>query len=248
MSYKFAVENINYQDYASGRVLFNQRGTTSFPVRLASEIFQRCRHIINKKGINSPYKIYDPCCGGAYLLTTIGYLHGEHISKIFASDIDESAIKLAERNLSLLSILGIKDRIEQINKMTADYGKYSHFEALESAFRLLSILESKSNIIGTKCFISDSTKNMDKLDGLNNINIVITDLPYGDIVHWSNMQDENEAIILLLEHLLPKLAINSVVAIISKEKISIKHDKYKRLEHFKIGKRHINILTPIFNS
>lgn len=248
MSYKFAVENKNYQDYASGRVFFNQHGTTSFPVRLASEIFQRCVHIINEKGIDSSYVIYDPCCGGAYLLTTIGYLYGENISKIFASDIDENAIRLAERNLSLLSMLGIKDRIEQISKMVVDYDKDSHCEALESAFRLMSILESRSYIIGTKCFISDATKNTNKIDELNNVNIVITDLPYGDIVHWSNIEDENEAITQLLENLLLKLASNSVVAIISKRKISIKHDMYKRLEYFKIGKRYINILSPIFNT
>lgn len=245
MSYKFAVGNINYQDYSSGRVLFNQHGTTSFPVRLASEIFQRCIHILNGKEIDSPYIIYDPCCGGAYLLTSIGFLHGEYIDKIFASDIDESALMLAQKNLSLLSVLGIKDRIKQINKMIADYGKTSHFEALQSANRLMSIIDSRIDTIETKCFISDATKNMDKIDELYNINIVVTDLPYGDIVQWNNRQDENEAISHLLEHLLPKLAINAVVAIISKNKISIKHDKYKRLEHFKIGKRHINILCPI---
>lgn len=248
MSYKFAVEKLNYQDYSSGRVLFNQHGTTSFPVRLASEIFERCKQIISEKGIDSNYIIYDPCCGGAYLLTAIGYLHGEYINKIFASDIDESAISLAKKNLSLLSISGIEDRIETINKMITDFGKSSHSEALKSAYRLRSILESRSNIVATKCFISDATKNEDKLDEINNVNIVITDLPYGDIVSWSDMQEENEATTKLLENLLPKLSINSVVAIISRKKTSVKHDKYKRLEHFKIGKRQINILTPIIHS
>ena len=54
MSYKFAITDENYEDFASGRVLFNQHGTTAFPVRLASEIFQRCEHILETSGVISP--------------------------------------------------------------------------------------------------------------------------------------------------------------------------------------------------
>jgi 23S rRNA (guanine2535-N1)-methyltransferase len=41
MEYRYTAERQNYEDFASGRVLYNQKGTTAFPVRLASELYQR---------------------------------------------------------------------------------------------------------------------------------------------------------------------------------------------------------------
>ena len=42
MQYRYVTEKESYEDFAAGRVLLSQSGMTSFPVRLASEIFQRC--------------------------------------------------------------------------------------------------------------------------------------------------------------------------------------------------------------
>ena len=42
MKYRFEIEAKNYEDFASGRVLYNRKGATAFPVRLGSEIIQRC--------------------------------------------------------------------------------------------------------------------------------------------------------------------------------------------------------------
>ena len=50
MSYEYALENINYEDYSNGRVFYNQQGATSFPVRLTIEIFLRCAAILEKEG------------------------------------------------------------------------------------------------------------------------------------------------------------------------------------------------------
>ena len=63
MAYKYEIDHQNYEDYASGRVLYNQQGTTDFPVRLASEIFLRCLNILQNDGFGGPYTIFDPCCG-----------------------------------------------------------------------------------------------------------------------------------------------------------------------------------------
>ena len=68
-----------YEDFASGRVLYNAQGTTSFPVRLASEIAQRCFQLLEKKG----YRGRIPCSiprGGAYLLTVVGLRTGAFIA------------------------------------------------------------------------------------------------------------------------------------------------------------------------
>lgn len=50
MEYIYESAQRSYEDFASGRVLYNAQGTTSFPVRLASEIAQRCFQLLEKKG------------------------------------------------------------------------------------------------------------------------------------------------------------------------------------------------------
>lgn len=273
LSYKFATENLNYEDYASGRVLYNQKGTTSFPARLASEIYQRCVAVLEERGNKDAFVIYDPCCGGAYLLTILGFLHGEKISHIYGSDIDKTAISLAQRNLSLLSPEGINQRIMQIEKMTSQYGKESHSEALKSALKLKDILERRKESIEITCFMNDITgklnidsdtiykinyysiNNFENINNkitreikikniVNNVNILITDLPYGNIVNWRGMQNEDEAIKKMLDNVLPILARNSVISIVSGKKTKIKHDSFRRVDKFAIGKRQITILVP----
>src|SRR5215213_9021775 len=134
MQYKYAKEQQDYSDFSSGRVLYSLPGHPAFPVRLASEIFQRCvaqRETIHKT--STPCTLYDPCCGAAYHLSVLGYLHREHIREIIASDVDEKAVALAERNLGLLDAHGLDKRIHELSKMFEEYGKDSHREALQSA-------------------------------------------------------------------------------------------------------------------
>lgn len=243
MSYLFETENKNYEDFASGRVLYNQQGTTSFPVRLGSEIFLRCERILQKAGADGPYSIYDPCCGGAYLLTTLGFLHGDRISRILASDIDDGMIALAQRNLSLLSLPGIEQRISQIKKMADDFGKASHAEALQSAMNLRESLLARKTRIETTSFIADATQ---EKYGYEKADIVITDLPYGKIVHWKNgLQDGSTAVKGLLDNLVPFLAHKSVVAIVSDKKTSLGHERYERIDWFQLGKRKVTFLQYV---
>ena len=42
MQYLYATERPDYSDLASGRVFYSLPGHPAFPIRLASEIFQRC--------------------------------------------------------------------------------------------------------------------------------------------------------------------------------------------------------------
>src|SRR5215212_63077 len=140
MPYKYVKKQLDYSDLASGRVFYSLPGHPAFPVRLASEIFQRCvarRATIYQN--STPCILYDPCCGAAYHLSVLAYLHREHIQGVIASDIDEKAIEFAEKNLSLLSINGLEKRIHDISEMHATYGKESHREALRSA----SVLKKK---------------------------------------------------------------------------------------------------------
>ena len=134
MQYKYAIEHLDYSDYSSGRVFYSFPGHPAFPIRLASEIFQHC--VMFRKTIyetSTPCTLYDPCCGAAYHLSVLAYLHGEHIQEVIGSDVDDKAVEVAKRNLGLLSISGLDKRIDEISKMIEQYGKESHQDALRSA-------------------------------------------------------------------------------------------------------------------
>ena len=62
----------NYEDFASGRVIYGAKGIPNFPVRLIAEIFGRALKASGKK---DRLYVYDPCCGGAYSLTIIGFFY-----------------------------------------------------------------------------------------------------------------------------------------------------------------------------
>jgi 23S rRNA (guanine2535-N1)-methyltransferase len=126
MQYQFVKEQLDYSDLASGRVFHSLPGHPAFPVRLASEIFQRCkanRELIYKNSTRCV--LYDPCCGAAYHLSVLAYLHREYIQEAIGSDVDEKAVALAKRNLELVSIPGVDNRIIEISAMSERYGKAS---------------------------------------------------------------------------------------------------------------------------
>ena len=112
MPYLFVTEPRDYSDLASGKVLRSQPGYPAFPIRLASEIFQRCLARRAASQLTAPCVVYDPCCGAGYLLSVIALLHGEAIQTVIASDIDAQAVSLAERNLDLLNELGLITRTD----------------------------------------------------------------------------------------------------------------------------------------
>ena len=122
----------DFSDLSAGRVLIHRSGFTNFPVRLAQEIFLRCLSYSGKK---EDITLYDPCCGGAYLLTVLGYLNPAVISNIFASDTDTLALSLAADNLSLLTQQGLDRRSAHLRELYAQGGRQSHAEALESVSR-----------------------------------------------------------------------------------------------------------------
>src|SRR5690242_15899496 len=117
MVYRFAQERQNYAALAAGTVLYSSAGHPSFPIRLADEIFQRCLAAQQHEREDDCRVLYDPCCGSAYLLTTLGFLHRDRLKQIIGSDIDGQVLNLAERNLSLLTDAGLQARIAQIRAM-----------------------------------------------------------------------------------------------------------------------------------
>ncbi|ASW44232.1 hypothetical protein [Clostridium isatidis] len=242
MQYKFEISKKDFSDFSSGRVLYNGLNTTAFPVRLTSEIIQRAFHILKAKGANGPYKIYDPCCGGGFILTTIGFLYNNLISEIIATDYDIKVLEIAKKNLSLLSKEGLNKRSKEIQGYIEAFGKDSHLQALESIANLESLIKKED--IKIKCMQRDITDM--KAFPIEKVNIIITDIPYGNIVDW-NTNSENP-IQKLFENSYKALDKNhSLMVVIADKKTKLEHKLFKRIEYFKLGKRQIAFFEPIYN-
>jgi 23S rRNA (guanine2535-N1)-methyltransferase len=251
MPYRFAQENRDYSDYASGRVFYSAPGHPAFPVRLVSEVFQRCQAIRQKRGLTGPVSLYDPCCGSAYHLSSLAYLHWPEIGTISGSDIDTGILPFAARNLGLLTPQGLEKRAEEIATLFKLYGKPSHAEALKSVqlFKRQLSEYSQTHSINTQLFEADATNSQQMLRGLQGrkIDIILADVPYGQQSKWQSATTEmtNESLLIpMLEALLPVLSPDSIVTIISDKSQKCDHPHYQRLGRFQVGKRLVIILQP----
>ena len=239
MEYKYC-ENKNFEDLACGRVIYYKSGMTNFPVRLAQEIYGRCLSYSQEK---NNVCIYDPCCGGGYILTVLGFLNMASIKKIIGSDISDQAVDLAWHNLSLLTEEGLKKRIKQLENYYAQFGKQSHIEAIDSAKRLMNIVKKHDQKPAVSVFQGDILAEETLRSRDFKADIVITDVPYGNLVSWKG--EEQDPINIMLDNLMPVLKSDSVVAICSDKRQKIKAKNFKRLDKQNVGKRKFEILTPI---
>lgn len=242
MKYRFETQRENYEDLASGRVLYGRPGATAFPVRLASEIFQRCAERLARRGTPPPYSLYDPCCGGGYLVTVVGLLHGACLQRIIASDIDAEAVERARRNLSLLTTAGMERRLEVLRGMAAEFGKPSHRDAVESGLRLKAALTPAHERIQTDCFPFDITGEAGLPNLVRAVDLVIADLPYGRTTAWKGLADAAEAARALLGKVQAALAPAAVVALVAGKDQVVSHPDYRRAAVWTIGRRRVTLL------
>ena len=245
MNYRYATERPNFADLASGQVFYSLPGHPAYPVRLASEVFQRCLALRGRD--NAAVSLYDPCCGAAYHLSILAYLHWDSIRQVTASDVDARAVQLAEHNLSLLTPQGLERRMREISAMLHLYGKDSHRQALESAQRLQERVAAFNKIrpIHVRAFQADALEAQALAVQLGEIRpeVVFTDLPYGQHSHWQGETDDPAA--ALLAGLLPLLGADSIVAISSVKGLTLDPAGYRRLEKLKLGKREIQFFQPV---
>ncbi len=228
MEYRHAQRD-NYEDFAGGRVLYNIVGATNFPVRLINEIYGRCLEYSGKK---ADICLFDCCCGSGYSLTVLGFLNQQTISKIIASDIDEKMLEIAKANLSLLSVNGIKRRIEEIRSLYQKYKKESHLQAEKSAVKLMNLIQKEIEVQIFKANVFQDIPIDIKPD------IIITDVPYCDLVDWQGGTDD---ISCLLESLAKICSNETVIAICMNKKQKIITTKFRRMEKQIIGKRKFEI-------
>jgi 23S rRNA (guanine2535-N1)-methyltransferase len=246
MDYKFASEHTDYSDLAGGHVFYSLPGKSAFPVRLASEIYQRGL-VYRGKG-SSPCTIYDPCCGAAYHLSVIAYLHWDSVCQVVCSDIDQKAVQMAERNLGLLTPAGMERRSREISAMVHLYDNENHKSALESLTRMQEQVTQLTAVrpIQTHVFQANATVAASLRASLQDtfIDMVITDIPYGGRSPWEGTQ-ATDPVHAMLEALVPFLSLKSILAVASDKPQKIAHEKYKRLEKLQIGKRQVVFLEPL---
>ena len=252
MQYKYVKEQLDYSDLASGRVFYSLPGHPAFPVRLASEIFQRCVASRNKiYGNSTPCTLYDPCCGAAYHLSVLAYLHREHIRGVIGSDIDEKAVALASQNLGLLDTAGLDKRLSEISTMVELYNKDSHKDALASGHILKNRISAlaQDHPLSTKVFQANATDSTTIINNIKSksVDIVFTDIPYGQHSHWHGVNSNKslDPLWLMLNALIEILSTSSIVAIVSDKHQKVSHQGFQRVEQFQIGKRRVAILKPI---
>jgi hypothetical protein len=252
MQYKYEKVPLDYSDLASGRVFYSSPGYPAFPVRLASEIFQRC--LASRAAIyrnTAPCTLYDPCCGAAYHLSVLAYLHRKHIREIIASDVDEKAVGVAKRNLGLLSVPGMDQRIGEITKMLEQYDKDSHREALTSAHILKDKLTTfvQESPLETRVFQASALDRETILHNIkaDSVDLVFTDVPYGQHSQWHDPEagEASSPLWSMLDALIGILSSSSLLAIVSDKRQKVVHERFQRVEQFQIGKRRVVILKPI---
>lgn len=252
MQYKYATEQEDYSDLSSGRVFYSLAGHPAFPIRLASEIFQRClAHRETIYGASTPVTLYDPCCGAGYHLSILAYLHGEHLREVIGSDIDEKAVAMAQRNLGLLHMYGLDQRMYDIADLFEQYGKESHQDALRSASVLkqrLSTLRAEHSL-ETRVFQANASDGKEISSNIKprSVDIVFTDVPYGQHSRWhgSDASRFSNPLNSMLEALIGILSSSAIVALVSDKQQKVFHESYERIERFRVGKRRIVILRPV---
>lgn len=251
MKYQFAAEEEDYALFAGGQLFFGLPGQAAFPARLASEVFLHCAGRLAQEGVGGPYVVYDPLCGLAVHLATMAVLHWELVDTLLCADVEAEVVAVARRNLALLTMAGIEQRMAQLAGMIASYGKASHRLSLARAEKLHNRLRRhlQSHPVRVHAFCASATEPPLSRDSLRRpIDIVFADIPYGRRSSWRLAETQSEAradpIRQMLSALHGILPPHAVVAVASDNRQKVSHEKYERFKQIRAGKRRITLLTP----
>lgn len=228
MVYKYSHDG-NFEDYASGKVLYGMRGVPNFPVRLIQEIFLRAVSFCPK---SQGLTVYDCCCGGGYSLTVLGLLNPGRIGQIWASDIDTDMLQVAEKNLSLLTRSGMEGRLNQLRQLYERFHKHAHLEAIASARRLMDKLPED---VSVGLFQADV---MAGLSLAGTPDVIITDVPYGNLVNWSG---EAGDLGRFMASLMGVSGPETVIAVCMDKRQKLNPTGIQRLDRASVGKRKFEI-------
>ncbi|MFC3998161.1 rRNA methyltransferase [Nocardiopsis sediminis] len=205
MAYRYATERADHSDLASGCVLRSAPGRPGFPVRLAGELFQRAAAHAGQ----GPIALWDPCCGSGHLVTAVGLLHRDRLSRILATDTDDAAVGLAARNLDLLTSEGLAARERELRADAERFGRPSFLDRAAAARRLSGRLAAMGGDL--PCAVRTGDAFAPEPPG--RVDVVLTDVPYGDLSHWSGRLPEGDPVSALLRSLAAVLPGGAVIAV-----------------------------------
>ena len=128
----------------------------------------------------------------------------------------------------------MEKRIAEIDQMIESFKKKSHIEARDSAATLKGLIRSN---IRFEVFRSDA---LEKIDLKTKPDIIVTDVPYGNMVDWAG--DEDNVIDKLLDVLYEVCRCDTIVGLCMNKKQKVRNEKFTRLEKQQVGKRRFEIL------
>jgi 23S rRNA (guanine2535-N1)-methyltransferase len=233
MTYRYALTRESYADL-SGGVLHSAPGFPAFPVRLASEMFQRALAF----SPSSTARVWDPCCGSGYLLTALALLHRRDITSVLGTDLNPAALVLARKNVDLLSERGMGVRSDELRARAERLEKPAYLDAAAAAQRLVSRLAERSGALSYRIAQAD-VFNPDQLrhalDG-QRPNLVITDVPYGEQTSWGGPGGA-AGINGMLSALEEVLEDDAVIAVATRGRKAGLDRGHRPIASFKIGTR-----------
>jgi 23S rRNA (guanine2535-N1)-methyltransferase len=232
--YRYALARENQEDLASGGVLYSAPGFPAFPVRLASEMFQRALALREGR----PAMVWDPCCGSGYLLTVLALLHRPQITRVLGTDLDPAALRLTRQNLGLLSGDGLAVRSAELQERAERWDKPSYAAAAQAARRLARRLATQDgdvpHAVG-QADVFDPDQLRRALDG-RRPGLVIADVPYGEQTAWRGPHG-TAGIAGMLRALETVLADDAVIAVAVRGRKVPLDDGPRPSASFKIGTR-----------
>ena len=229
MTYRYVVERTDHSALASGHVLRSAPGFPGFPVRLADELFQRAAVHTGLPAV----RLWDPCCGSGYLATVLGLLHRERIASVRATDVDPDAVELAGRNLRLLTGRGLAEREKELRRSARDFGRPSFVERAEDARELARGLSRAGGDLPHEAAVSDVFASGEPVAA----DLVVTDVPYGEMTDWAGEVPEDEPVSGLLASLGRVLPPEAVIVVTARTRRIPLPEGVRALERVRIGVR-----------
>ena len=230
-------KNLEPEDLSAGRVIRHKIGYTNYPVKLAYEIFMRC---LEKSNRDDKIVLYDPCCGSGCLLTVIGILCGENIKKIYGSDISADAVKFAARNLALVNPEGLNQRRAELENLYNAMQKDSHLNALQSVEKIHEAVKTRDAEIISEIFTANILEENALKQATFKADIVIVDVPYGNLAAWENKTANNIA--AMLDNINFVVHEDTIVAVSFDKGQKTSSANFSRIDKFQVGKRKIELL------
>lgn len=230
MAYRYATERADHTDLASGHVLRSAPGHPGFPARLASELFQRALAHLDA----DPVGLWDPCCGSGHLLAVLGVLHRDRLAHVHASDVDSEAVRIAARNLDLLTAKGMAQRERELRAQAAEFGRPSFVDRADAAQRLAARLRAHGGDLPHSACEGDAFA---PSPPQSRVDLVLTDVPYGNLAHWAGAYPAEDEVPELLRALSAVLPGRTVLAVTARtRKLGLPRGT-RALERVRVGNR-----------